>query len=620
MHKNYRYDIQGLRAIAVLSIVIFHINPGLLPGGYLGVDVFFVISGYLIIGQIWKKLQNDEFVLVDFYKNRVKRLFPALFLMVIISIIIGYFTFTPNETTDFHKSVISTIFYVSNFYFYSVTNYFNTSIHYAPLLHTWSLSVEEQFYLLFPFLLMLLFKVRTKLKLILFTTFIAFFILSIFAVYYDESLAFYASPSRFFQFLAGGILSIVNFKNDFSRKVNTVLMMTGLIVVALCLKIYDSSTTFPGLNALLPTMATALIIYSSNKSNSFKYILTNKVFQVIGNSSYSIYLWHWPIIVYYKLIFGKPEKFEQISLLLISIFIGYLSWLLIENTTRYRKYKFNPLITSLASSVVLSAVMLLTLDGMKGRFNSEELHIAGYMEQNTGTYRVGTCFITSSFDDVSYFDKDHCVKFENSKNNILLIGDSHAAMYFDELNKALDSNQTLTQVTASGCYPTIRYEGKKRCTDLVKYAYNDLIKKYRFNTIILSANWSENSTEQLYSTLNYLEKYTDKIIIIGKNINFNQSLPSFLVVHNAIEKKGYFTKDLISDFENTKYTEEKIKQIVNKYANNVSYISAFEPFCNSKGCNLLLDGKIPIVFDRDHLTREVVKNIIEKQLIDKLNK
>lgn len=616
MSKNFSLEIQGLRAIAVLAVVIYHINPKILPAGYLGVDIFFVISGYLIIGHIWKQVRKNEFNLINFYTKRVKRLFPALFAMISVTVIAGYFILLPLETVALHKSVISSLFYFSNFYFYSISDYFNTTIHLSPLLHTWSLSVEEQFYIFFPLIMIVLAKNPKKILFFLSIIFLIFFILSIILVSIDQSLAFYSSPSRFFQFLAGGILSISTFRNSFSKKNNELLTLLGLTITIACLFIYTKNTVFPGVNAILPTIGTLLVIFSSSKSNYVNLILTNKYSQIIGNASYSIYLWHWPLIVYCKIYTGSFTKLEQISLFLASIIIGLISYKYIENKTRYITYKINPLITTIGISLIFTIFMISTLDGMKYRFTEKQVYLSDYLKYDKIDYREGTCFFSGKHKDSKAFNKKECIKYNPEKKNILIMGDSHAAMFNTTLQNKLPNNQTISQVTASGCRPLIGSEGKERCTDLMKYAFSTLIKKNNFDTIILAGRWWPRDFDKIKETILYLEKYSKNIIIIGRNIDFSNNLPRLLINNES----SFINKSNLVHYNKINNIDIKMNNIIKADYKSTSYISMFTPFCNELGCEVLLNN-IPIIYDTNHLTieamnyiyNEYLKNIIENK-------
>ncbi|WP_166424091.1 acyltransferase [Paraglaciecola sp. 20A4] len=284
--KNYRWDIQGLRALAVMAVVIFHISPYKLPGGYLGVDIFFVISGYLIIGFICRDLRAEKFSLSDFYIKRIRRLFPALLATVIVTMIAAYCYLLPEEMTMFAKSVISTLLYVSNMFFYTQSDYFSADLKLAPLLHTWSLSVEEQFYILFPILLIGIIKYRPKaLQLFLGIIAVMSFVLSEYLVRTDPSLAFFISPTRFWQFIVGGLLALNLHKMGLSKSLSNVIGFGGLASLIICLFLYDKTTLFPGINAILPTVATLCVLWAGSVTGVFSGLMALPINRFFGNIS-----------------------------------------------------------------------------------------------------------------------------------------------------------------------------------------------------------------------------------------------------------------------------------------------------------------------------------------------
>lgn len=610
--SNYRWDIQGLRAIAVLAVVIFHINPKLLSGGYIGVDVFFVISGYLIMGIIWRDLESGDFSLTSFYARRMRRLFPALFVMVAISSLGAYFILLPNENIDFNKSLIATLFNISNFYFYLEADYFNDMMEFAPLLHTWSLSVEEQFYLLSPMVLIYIFtKQKAKILLILVALFILFLLLSQIAIYYDKSFAFFASPTRFFQFILGGVVAISLQKNLLSKTKNDFMGAVGLLMIMLSLYFYDKSTVFPGVNALFPSMGTALILFSGQNSRYISWLLSNRIFKLIGNASYSIYLWHWPLIVFYKLEFSPSlSRVEQLGLFLGSLVIGYLSWKYIEQTTRKNSQtNLKSIYTVIAISFALSAMAFLVIYKISIDSLAYKNRAYKYLEYNASKFRSGECFLTSEYDGIEFFNKSRCVTHTKNKKNYLLIGDSHAAHFYSALEELKKEGETITQITASGCHPTLPYSGVKRCQDLFKWAFEELVVEKRFETIILSAHWKYPEKESLLKSINYLKKYTNHIIVLGANMEYLQSLPRLLI---ALPKEGktdmiYKTAGRYQDVSSVDYYMKSYLKL-----DGVRYISILHILCDQESCRTITDDGTPINFDSSHLTHKGALYIMQE--------
>ncbi len=613
-NKYYRLDIQGLRAIAVLSVVFFHIDPNRITGGFIGVDVFFVISGYLIMGHIWRDLKNNTFSLVNFYSKRIRRLFPALVAVLVISSFLAFFTLLPGEFEKYAQSLISSLLYVSNFWFYSKSGYFDSELQSSLLLHTWSLSIEEQFYIIFPILLLIVYKYFRD-KVILFLTVVSLisFSYSEFLVNINESLAFYATPSRFWQFIIGGLLSISSVCPPHSKLKREVLSATSLFILLFCIFYFSSSTIFPGLNALLPTIATATIIYSGSSNDFFYKILSNPIANFFGNISYSLYLWHWPIIIFYKLnISPELHGKDKVIVLLTSIFLGYVSYKYIESLTRgikIEKRSLNPILLTVAVTILMCFTIFLYPKIHRQGFTKEQIDYEAYLNYDISRFRKGKCFLASQSNDFTIYDKNLCINAKKGKYNILLIGDSHAAHWYSALNARLNKNETLTQVNASGCKPTIQYIGKKMCTDLMKWAYTELIQKHKFNKIILSARWTKEDAPSLEKTIILLQNKIQDITVLGPIIEYNQALPRLLA-------KSTSKEDVLkhAEFARIEINDVAISEAV-KSSSKAKYLSILNGMCSSSHmCITSIDSR-PVQFDYGHLTHSGAEYVLSKMSI-----
>ena len=614
---NFRWDIQGLRAIAVLCVVVFHINPNLLPGGYLGVDMFFVISGYLILGFIWRDLNQNKFTLTRFYSKRFYRLAPALLMLVLVTSITSYFILLPNESMTYIQSLFSTLFYVSNFYFYAQSDYFNTAMEFAPLLHTWSLSVEEQFYILFPFILLFTYKVKKEsiIYVLIFLGIFSLFLSQTFIHYDQNSFAFFASPTRFFQFIIGGLISIGVEKNVFNKTVNDILGFLGLIIIGITLFFYTSHTPIPGINALWPSLGVALVLYSGLNAKYTTLLLSNPLFKWIGNASYSIYLWHWPLIVFYKLKFSPILSMgEQSLLFFVSMLLGYLSWRYIEE--RMRKgylQKYNVFFVHIIISLLLGMITYFIFNMFQFNNTHYKEKVNKYMSYDAGSkFRAGTCFLTSAQKSVDFYRKDECVAWEKGKKNYLLIGDSHAAHYYSAMASLLKKDETLTQVNSSACLPIFPFKwGAKKCTDLHKWALNDLIKEKHFDVIILSiSNLNRTTNKAIEQTITQMLKYSDRVVFIGPSMKYKQSLPRLLVELTEGEDSSMIYKTA-GDYKYILKLDNTLEKFF--HMDRVKYISALKILCSEeKGCRTLTPEGAPLYFDRDHFTEDGALYILKQ--------
>lgn len=623
-HNTIRNDIQGLRAIAVGAVVLFHINDSLLPGGYIGVDIFFVISGFLITKIIWRDFNAGQFAFAEFYSKRIKRLFPAMFGMLVGTTVLALMFSLPEETMLYGKSLASTIFYVSNYFFYSQSGYFSSDLQLSPLLHTWSLGVEEQYYLVFPLLLWAIYRWARRFVIpCLIMLFVTSLLLSEWLIAVDESLSFYSTPTRFFQFLLGGTVALAGPNVVKNRMVNEILNLIGLFGIAWYVLRFSSYTPFPGFNALYPSICTALVLYAGSHPG----LLTSALISIqparfFGNISYSLYLWHWPVIVFYKMqIPNQPGPAEQLGLLVASIVLGWLSWRFIENPFRNSQRLFSGARRvygyALAGSLAFAGMglFLYVSDGVSSRFSKEQRFFSGYIDYTPDRQREHVCFYTSSSGSVSKIDLNECVAFDNRKRNYLLLGDSHAAHYYSAFQEIIGEQETLSQINASGCKPTTGTAGAQRCVDLMELAFDKLVREYPFDTVILSAKWTVDDIEGIRMTIDYLSAYTDNIIILGPIITYKQALPRLLARSYANGEEGEnVTRN--RNIQQVSGIDSVYKQAL--AGMDVHYVSVFDGVCGDQVCDVVTPEKIPLQFDYGHLTHEGAVHLLNKLHINRL--
>lgn len=340
---KYRSDIDGLRAIAVLPVVLFHADLTAFSGGYVGVDIFFVISGFLITGIISREIQNGDFSIITFYERRVRRIFPALFVMFFFTLAAGVFLLLPSDLEKLGASVVAATTFVSNIFFLRTSGYFERTAELNPLLHTWSLAIEEQYYLFFPILLMVLWKFRWNWKVVTSAGLVLSFVYSIYMTDHYTSKAFYLLPSRAWELLLGSIIALGVLPRINNTLLLEILAALGIGFIAFAVLVYDPETIFPGLAALLPCLGAGLLIFTGqgDYKTTVARILSGRVLVFFGLISYSLYLWHWPIFVFtnYYSVFPLPLAHSLLNVI-ISVFIAYLSWQFIENPFRKPGGKF----------------------------------------------------------------------------------------------------------------------------------------------------------------------------------------------------------------------------------------------------------------------------------------
>ncbi len=342
MKLRYRADIDGLRALAVLAVVFNHAGVALFSGGFTGVDVFFVISGYLITGIILREIETGSFSLVGFYERRIRRIYPALFAMLPFTLLAGALLYNAADFQDLGNSALAATFYASNFYFWNETGYFEGPAQLKPLLHTWSLAVEEQFYILFPPLVLLLTRsFKSALSGAFFALALVSLGISVYAVFYgDASAAFYLVHARVWELLAGGFLALRAGDMQASPKTRDWLSCAGLALIAAPIFLYSDETPFPGLAAVPSVLGAALLILSgTNGSARGNRLLSLPPLVFIGQISYSLYLWHWTIFSFGKYYAIRPLSGAQIFwLLCATLLVSALSWKFVETPFRERPF------------------------------------------------------------------------------------------------------------------------------------------------------------------------------------------------------------------------------------------------------------------------------------------
>ncbi|WP_154179685.1 acyltransferase family protein [Vibrio furnissii] len=503
---GFRQDINGLRAIAVLSVVIFHFNPSWVPGGFAGVDVFFAISGFLMTGIIYRRLENQSFSLIGFYLDRARRIIPALGVLCLSLLVLGWLYLIPLDYRDLGKHVTSSLGFISNIIYWREAGYFDMASREKWLLHTWSLSVEWQFYMLYPVAILMLTKVA-KLNsirwMIVFGAFVSFS-LSIYGAYNWPSTAFYLLPTRAWEMMLGGIAYLFPLNFSFHRK--KMIERVGLACIFFSLFAFTEEDMWPGYFALAPVLGTVLVI-CANRNNSF--LTGNRVSQWVGDVSYSIYLWHWPIVVIMNYL-DKLDNFIYIMIgISLSLIFGLLSYVFVEKPTR-KPMKFSflgeggfALKTLIQPQIIMVCVIGLMgsgvyiYKGVESRFDSQfNTLFSGIIPANRSN---GYCFFNvNDFSQVSKSGFDCTIGNHNGDRvSGLLFGDSYAGHnepFWDYISKK--HNLKINSITVSWCFPSFdeQYTGPKTHPAFSQCKFNrEYVKKYmpKYDFIILAGNWSD---------------------------------------------------------------------------------------------------------------------------------
>jgi len=523
---KYRTDIDGLRAVSILAVMCFHFG---LPafGGYVGVDVFFVISGYVITLSLLGDLVAGKFSILAFYERRVRRIFPALIFTFILCWLAAWLLFLPADFVDFSNSLLSSATFVSNIYFWKNSGYFDTSAQLRPLLHTWSLSVEEQFYVFMPIAVYLTHRfLRARWLLAFVPVLLASFALSAFATYTAPTANFFVLPTRAWELLLGALLVFAHLPAARGR-IAEALALCGAALIAFAIVAYSDATPFPGVSALAPCVGAVLLIYAgTHAQTSVGRLLTLPPIVFIGKISYSLYLVHWSIIVFTRhATLREPTDLQIVLIAVASFALATFSWAAIERPFRWPKKRIPRarLLFGGAGAMALAALVGATgvlPHGIPGR-------LSGPVQQaqiDPDTWMTGVCFL---LDDQDYraWNADRCRRTSGYGENALLWGDSFAAHYVPGLIANADNlTANVFQYTAAGCPPVLSYYSYARpnCQKFNAHVL-EIIPRYDIKTVVMAARWldmRQRGLDTLAATIASLKAAGVDVWVIGQSTEF----------------------------------------------------------------------------------------------------
>jgi peptidoglycan/LPS O-acetylase OafA/YrhL len=615
-HLSYRRDIDGLRAIAVIAVIGYHLQISWVSGGFVGVDVFFVISGYLIGALILNEVKAGKFSLVSFYARRARRIVPAFAAMVISILVLSYFALLPSEYTRLAWGAFYAALSASNIYFLGHTGYFDAPASTQPLLHTWSLGVEEQFYLFFPLIIIpFMWRFPKLLNAGLALVWAGSFVLSIYGVHADPQAAFYLAPARAWELLSGTLLASQAWTSRLSWLPRNVLALVGLAMIGFAIMAYTAETPFPGAAAFIPCLGTVLIIAAGQSGGSLvASVLSLRPVVFVGLISYSLYLWHWPIIFFQRsdaLVFTNTSR---LVIIICSFVIATLSWQFIEKPFRAR-FKAIPESRVLAAGlltlavVAVFAVFIVGVDGLPQRFSPTARAYATYLDYGQAHFREGTCFIDTPY-TFADFDREQCLRSDSRRKTYLLIGDSHAAQLWYGLS-TLMAGANILQATAAGCRPDVTgaLPASASCGQLMNYMFSDYLNAHKVDELLIGARWLERDLPGLEHTLAWAKSRTIPVILFGPMVEYDSALPRILA--NAAQNNDT-AAPARHQLPNNIALDAQLKALAAAYG--ARYVSYYKLLCGPEHCLDLAPDGSPIEFDTDHLTRQGSQFIVKKIL------
>jgi peptidoglycan/LPS O-acetylase OafA/YrhL len=626
---KYRREIDGLRAAAVVPVIFFHAGIRAFGGGFIGVDVFFVISGYLITSLILLEKHNGTFTLAGFYERRARRILPALFLMLACCCPFAWFWMMPDDLRDFSQTMVAVSTFSSNILLWIKSGYFDSASELKPLLHTWTLAVEEQYYLLFPIFLILSWRFWRKwtVYILLAAAFISLAWAQWGSINQPQA-TFYLLQTRAWELLLGVFAALHLFAKDANKGegsrplLSQAAAVTGICMIAFAVFYFDRNTPFPGLYALVPTVGAVLVILYATPGTFVGNILGNRLLVGLGLLSYSAYLWHQPLLAFARIRIGSELNTPlRYVLSVAAVGLAYLSWRFVEIPFR-RKHHFSRkfiVICAVAGSTAFATAGTYAnyKNGFVNRLTPEQQEIYSYTKFDFSTlWREGKCFLAP---EQKYSDFAAECQHTSSKSDVLVIwGDSHAAALTPGLRKLTPD---VVQYTASACPPLmgIEFESRPHCKAINDFVLEE-IKRLQPSRVFLHADWlayeRQDFARGILRTLAGIHAAAPRthITVIGGVPQWWPSLPVVILrKHLRLDSEQFLQNPAFGQLSDI---DSELRSIA--HTNGAAFVSAVDSLCRSDGCQVTVkdSGRIQLMaWDRTHLT-EAGSIFLAKKILD----
>lgn len=648
---KYRPDIDGLRAIAVLSVVGFHAFPHFIKGGFIGVDIFFVISGFLISTILFENLENNTFSFSTFYKKRIKRIFPALILVLAFCLTLGWFALFPVEYKELGKHVSGGAGFISNFLLWKEAGYFDLSAESKPMLHLWSLGIEEQFYILWPLLIWLGWKLRFNLMGITIFIVLLSFVFNIKGISSDAVATFYSPQTRFWELLSGSLLAYVllfKAKNFHSSSKGPALKnaasIIGLAIIALCAFTFKKTILFPGFWALLPVLGAVLMIIAGRESLMNRLVLSHPAMIWVGLISYPLYLWHWPLLSFSYIMVGEyPNKIIRISAVLISIALAWLTYKFVEKPIRFgvffERSRFATLPT-LMLGLALCGGYIYQQNGFDDRYTElTKLHeLVANPLPNVSPFYDGTKYYPNLAGILlSFLSQD-------KEPEVLFLGDSHASHYLNAIWTQFASKSVMVLIQPS-CLPfsSNRLMQADGCKEKYQHVISFLQTNQSIKTIYLSSYWSYLMTggfvagdgwrnaeplvqKDAQSFLDNARYFLNAVLKTDKEVVFLKDIPDLTFnIKRCFHVRPldmpfmHQNKECYMDLATYKQRIKDYDKVISQLLKEFPQLKVYNPrplFCQGEKC-MARDDTLPFYANGDHLN-QYGANIVLKDMREKL--
>ena len=658
-HHDFRPDIIGLRALAVLSVLGYHAGFGWTSGGFAGVDIFFVISGFLISRIILSERAAGSFSLAGFYGKRVKRILPALLLVLFAGWIMGWFLLDPLQFRLYGGHMEASSYFSVNLWLFRQSGapgaYFNPDARYVTLLHLWSLSIEEQFYLIWPALLLVLFRAKRFIAPAIGAIFLASLVFCIVLTHSAPTAAFYFLSTRAWELALGALLA---WREVFARPKPASPLAAearaglGVLLMLTAICFFTGRTPWPGSMALVPTLGCALVI-SAPGARIGRILLGHRVAQFFGLISYPLYLWHWPLLSVSHAYYGDRLPVALTAALLgLAVLLAFLTWKFVERpvAAAYKRHPLRvvgPLLAGLALAGLLGAITRET-HGFQQRFPANVAEVFGYRTEGNGNpqgkVRCGEGRITGIGTLAeeraiarSFWEGRGCLKIDNpDKPTILLVGDSHAMHFLAGLESVYADRANIVMLPVGGCAPLVAQTdwregiaGTTRCQAFNEETIRDIVE-LKPAAVVVSSYFTQFYTSDIRPFPGFLKDFDANIeairkasvhtpiFIMGEVPTWTLGIPNLLGKELNSEKH---LREFSSDHLNPESLQTDALFSAHRWGENVTYISQAKALCNDQGCRRIVGPRLPediIAMDYGHYTEAgsiwAVKNILAPTL------
>jgi len=644
-HPKYRADIDGLRGIAILCVVFYHACPEIVTGGYIGVDIFFVISGFLITEIIVGNLNRGTFSFAEFYARRIRRIFPALSVMLIAVIVFGWFELFADEYRQLGKHVAAGAGFVSNIILWQESGYFDRVSETKPLLHLWSLGIEEQFYIVWP-LLLVIFRKRLSLTLIIFIA-IASFAMNVKGVHRHAAAVFYLPWNRAWELMLGAMLACVSQSRlaagrgfswaraaAFMPEASHLRSLVGAALIVAALLLLRKTSAFPGWWALLPTLGAVLII-SAGRHALVNRILARRYLVWIGLISYPLYLWHWPLLSYLRILKGEtPGPIWRAGAIMAALMLAVITYKLVEIPVRFSPRGRLATGTLLALMILIGGAGYLVFrdEGVPARAAAStsliqlQLQRAKVINDYAHTMGERSCFELPAERSQEWFGRQGCLTLKYpGRPVIFLMGDSHSASLALGLRPFADKNKiNFLQMSSGWCTPFSNTDDD--CQSMNRFV-REQIRAAKPDILIVDGHWLNQSTPVFFSGGGNFMRHLEAgfqglaalgarhMVVIGQMPTWQTDLPDILQRKYLMNNVRIPIRTFADIEPESLQMDERMKEIA--YPPNTTYISLKDMLCDRAGCLITLGPDLStqlVVWDYGHLTPAAAKFVTDQYI------